>query len=157
MAVQSASAVRVAAARSRRLSLLKASSIGFRSYGAAARAEHHRRGNQPTEPPMPQPNDLSRSRVPFEQDATIVAVVEMSHSSWLVAAIVPGLGRHPLKKVEPDREALLRLLERWRGEAAGARRPGRVGRSGARRWRSRPAATASGSRAGCGPRASRPT
>jgi transposase len=71
---------------------------------------------------MPQPNDLSRSRVPFEQDATIVAVIEMSHSSWLVAAIVPGLGRHPLKKVEPDREALLRLLERWRGEAAGAGR-----------------------------------
>ena len=71
---------------------------------------------------MPQPNDLSRSRTAFEQDATIVAVVEMSQSSWLVAAIVPGLGRHPLKKVEPDREALLRLLERWRGEAAGAGR-----------------------------------
>ena len=39
-----------------------------------------------------------------------------------MAAIVPGLGRHPLKKIEPDREALLRLLERWRGEAAGAGR-----------------------------------
>jgi transposase len=71
---------------------------------------------------MPQPNDLSRSRVAFVQDATIVAVVEMSQSSWLVAAIVPGLDRHPLKKIEPDREALLRLLKRWRGEAAGAGR-----------------------------------
>jgi transposase len=46
---------------------------------------------------MPQPNDLSRSRIPFEQEATIVAVVEVSQSSWLVAAIVPGLDRHPLK------------------------------------------------------------
>jgi transposase len=71
---------------------------------------------------MPQPNDLSRSRIPFEQDTTIVAVVEMSHASWLVAAIVPGLDRHPLKKIEPEQEALLRLLRRWRGEAAGAGR-----------------------------------
>jgi transposase len=69
---------------------------------------------------MPQPNDLSRSRVPFEQDATIVAVVEMSQSSWLVAAIVPGLDRHPLKKIEPGPEALLRLLRRWREEASRA-------------------------------------
>jgi len=69
---------------------------------------------------MPQPNDLSRSRVPFERDATIVAVVEMSQSSWLVAAIVPGLDRHPLKKIEPDPEALLRLLRRWREEASRA-------------------------------------
>ena len=74
---------------------------------------------------MPQPNDLSRSRIPFEQEATIVAVVEMSQSSWLVAAIVPGLDRHPLKKIEPDREALLRLLRRWRDEAAAAGRDAR--------------------------------
>jgi hypothetical protein len=26
----------------------------------------------------------------------------MSQSSWLVAALVPGLGRHPLKKINPD-------------------------------------------------------
>jgi transposase len=76
---------------------------------------------------MMQPNDLSRSLIPFEQDSTIVAVVEMSQSSWLVAAIVPGLGRHPLKKIEPDQEALLRLLRRWRDEAAGAGRA--VGRT----------------------------
>ena len=76
---------------------------------------------------MLQPNDLSRSLIPFEQDSTIIAVVEMSQSSWLVAAIVPGLGRHPLKKIEPDQEALLRLLQRWRDEAAGAGRA--VGRT----------------------------
>jgi transposase len=27
-----------------------------------------------------------------------------SHASWLVAAIVPGLDRHPLKKIEPEQE-----------------------------------------------------
>ena len=69
---------------------------------------------------MPHPNDLSRSRIALEQDSTIVAVVEMSQSSWLVAAIVPGIDRHPLKKLEPDQEALLRLLWRWRDEAAKA-------------------------------------
>jgi transposase len=69
---------------------------------------------------MSQPNDLSRSLVPLQQDSTLVAVIEMSQSSWLVAGIVPGLGRHPLKKLEPDQEALLRLLRRWRDEATEA-------------------------------------
>jgi transposase len=69
---------------------------------------------------MSQPNDLSRSLVPLQQDSTLVAVIEMSQSSWLVAGIVPGLGRHPLKKLEPDQEALLRLLRRWRDEATKA-------------------------------------
>jgi transposase len=69
---------------------------------------------------MPQPNDLSRSLVAFQQDSTLVAVVEMSRSSWLVAGIVPGIGRHPLKKLDPSEEALLALLGRWRDEAAAA-------------------------------------
>lgn len=46
----------------------------------------------------------------------------MSQSSWLVAGTVPGVERHPLKKLVPDMEALLRLLERWRDEAAKAGR-----------------------------------
>jgi transposase len=58
--------------------------------------------------------------VPLHQDSTLIAVVELSQSSWLVAGIVPGLARHPLKKLEPDPEALLRLLRRWRDEAARA-------------------------------------
>jgi transposase len=41
----------------------------------------------------------------------------MSQPSWLVAAIVPGAARRPLQKLKPDREALLRLLNRWREEA----------------------------------------
>src|SRR5829696_8106173 len=66
---------------------------------------------------MPQPNDLSRSPIALNQDGTVIAVVEMSRSSWLVAGIVPGIARHPLKKLVPDEAALLGLLERWRDEA----------------------------------------
>jgi transposase len=72
------------------------------------------------ERPMPQPNDSHRSLLPFEQESTLIAVVELSRSSWLVAGVVPGIGRHPLKKLEPDEDALLRLLQRWREEAAKA-------------------------------------
>jgi transposase len=71
---------------------------------------------------MPQPNDLSRSPIALNQDGTLIAVVEMSQSSWLVAGIVPGLARHPLKKLAPDEAALLGLLARWRGEATQAGR-----------------------------------
>ena len=56
---------------------------------------------------MPQHNDLSHSLLPLDQDSTLMAVIEMSQSSWLVAALVPGLGRHPLKKINPDEAALL--------------------------------------------------
>jgi hypothetical protein len=31
---------------------------------------------------MPQPSDLRRSLVALDQDSTIIAVVEMSQSSW---------------------------------------------------------------------------
>src|SRR6266566_4293951 len=68
-------------------------------------------------PPMPQLNDLSRSLVTLEQDATLIAVIEMGQSSWLVAGIVPGVERQPLKKLAVDESALLKLLHRWREEA----------------------------------------
>src|SRR5215210_4523504 len=71
---------------------------------------------------MPQPNDLSRSPIALNQDGTLIAVVAMSRSSWLVAGIVPGIARHPLKKLTADEAALLGLLERWRGEATQAGR-----------------------------------
>ena len=67
---------------------------------------------------MPQtPNDLSRSLTAFEQTATLVAVVEMSQASWLVAGMIPGLERQPLKKIAPNEAALLSLLQRWQEEA----------------------------------------
>src|SRR4051794_23052735 len=71
---------------------------------------------------MPQPNDLSRSPIALNQDGTLIAIIEMSRSSWLVAGIVPGIARHPLKKLAADAAALLGLLERWRGEATQAGR-----------------------------------
>src|SRR5215210_2083553 len=71
---------------------------------------------------MPQTNDLSRSPIALNQDGTLIAVIEMSRSSWLVAGIVPGIARHPLKKLPADQAALLGLLERWRGEATQAGR-----------------------------------
>ena len=67
---------------------------------------------------MLQLNDLSRSLTPFVQGSTLVAVIELSLSSWLVAGVVPGVARQPLKKLDPDEAQLLRLLQRWRDEAA---------------------------------------
>src|SRR3954453_8152138 len=75
-------------------------------------------GSNAMERPMAQQlDDLSRSLTPLEQDSTIIAVIEMSQASWLVAGIVPGIERHPLKKLEPSEGDLLRLLMRWRAEA----------------------------------------
>lgn len=71
---------------------------------------------------MPKPNDLSRSPVALDQDSTLIAVIEMSQSSWLVAGMVPGIERHPLKKLGADEAALLKLLHRWRDEAVRAGR-----------------------------------
>src|SRR3712207_1759792 len=69
---------------------------------------------------MPQHNDLSQSLLTLDQARTLITVIEMSQSSWLVAAIVPGIARHPLKKLAADQAALLGLLERWQDEAAKA-------------------------------------
>src|SRR3954463_14628544 len=75
-------------------------------------------GSNAMERPMAQQlDDLSRSLTALEQDSTIMAVIEMSQASWLVAGIVPGIERHPLKKLEPSEVELLRLLMRWRVEA----------------------------------------
>src|SRR3712207_3333457 len=74
------------------------------------------------ERPMPQRNDLSRSFITLDQNSTVIAVIEISRSSWLVAGVIPGGDRHPLKKREPDEEGLLRLLRRWQDEATRAGR-----------------------------------
>src|SRR5262250_1550663 len=72
--------------------------------------------------PMPQPNDLSRSLVPLDHNSRIIAVVEMSQSSWLVGGVLPGIERQPCKKLEPSPERLLAVLHRWRDEAIKAGR-----------------------------------
>src|SRR6266700_3267839 len=82
---------------------------------------NRRRAIQPMEHPMPHPNDLSRSLVALDQDSTliaIIAIIEMSQSSWLVAGIIPGVERHPLKKLDPNENTLLHVLYRWRAEAS---------------------------------------
>ena len=66
---------------------------------------------------MAKVNDLSRSLAALEQDSTLLAVVEMGAAKWLVCGTVPGVARQPLKKLDADAPALLRLIERWRGEA----------------------------------------
>src|SRR5260221_4847451 len=70
---------------------------------------------------MQKPHDDSKAcPTAFVQDTTLVAVVEMSLSSWLVAGMIPGVDREPLKKIAPDPEELLQLLYRWRDEAIAA-------------------------------------
>jgi transposase len=71
---------------------------------------------------MSQSFDASRSLTAFEQDSTLVAVIEMSQSKWLVAAVIPGVARRPLKKLDADAGALLKLLQRWCEEARKAGR-----------------------------------
>jgi transposase len=43
---------------------------------------------------MPKPNDMSRCLAALEQDSTLIAVIEMGKSSWLVAGVVPEIERH---------------------------------------------------------------
>jgi transposase len=69
------------------------------------------------ERPMQKLNDLSRSLIALEPASTLIAVIEMSLSSWLIGGILPGVERQPLKKLAVDESALLKLLHRWREEA----------------------------------------
>jgi transposase len=71
---------------------------------------------------MSQAFDASRSLTALEQDSTIIAVIEMSQAKWLVAGVVPGVERQPLKRLTADEAALLKLLHRWRNEAGQAGR-----------------------------------
>lgn len=71
---------------------------------------------------MTQPFDASRSLTSLEQDSTMIAVIEMSQAKWVVAAVVPGVERQPLKRLDADEAALLKLLHRWRNEAGQAGR-----------------------------------
>jgi len=88
----------------------------------------------------------------FEQDSTLIAVIEMSQSKWLVAAVIPGVERQPLKKLDADAGALLKLLQRWREEA---RKAGREVKRIVCAYEA--GRTDSGWRAGCRPTPSRPT
>jgi len=73
-----------------------------------------------------QRNDLSRSLVAFDQNSTLVAVVELSLNRWVVQGLVPGLSKQPLKALGPDASALLALVNRWQLE--GTKGGGRIKR-----------------------------
>jgi len=74
------------------------------------------------ERPMLQLSDLGRSFTALDQDSTLIVVIEMGLSNWLVSGMVPGLERQPLKKMNTDENELLKLLGRWRDEAVAAGR-----------------------------------
>jgi transposase len=71
---------------------------------------------------MSKPDDLSKPLVALDHDSTLVCVIEMSGSSWLVAATVPGVDRRPLQKLPVNPARLLEQVGRWRQEAARAGR-----------------------------------
>lgn len=72
---------------------------------------------------MPKFDGLSHSLTAFEQDSTLVVVVELAASSWSVGGLVPGLDRQPVKKMAADKYALARQIEAWRGMAEAAGHP----------------------------------
>src|ERR1700681_3326773 len=74
------------------------------------------------ERPMQKLNDLTTSPTPLDPDGTLIAVIKLSLASGLVAGVVPGVERQPLKKLAVDESALLKLLHRWREEAEKAGR-----------------------------------
>ena len=46
---------------------------------------------------MQKPHDNSKvCRAAFVQDSTLVVVIEMALTSWLVAGMIPGIDREPL-------------------------------------------------------------
>ena len=72
-------------------------------------------------------NDLSRCSVALAEDSTLIAVVEMGATGWLVAGRLPGIDRDRLQRLPVDEEGLLAVLHRWRDRAERAGRPiGRV-------------------------------
>ena len=57
-----------------------------------------------------------RAAAAFDQDHTLIVVIEMSLSTWLVTGMLPGVERQPLKKLQPNPDLLLSLIDRWRQE-----------------------------------------
>lgn len=63
-----------------------------------------------------------RATAAFDQDRTLVVVIEMSQSTWLVTGLLPGVDRQSLKKLNPDPDHLLTLVRRWCVECRSAGR-----------------------------------
>ena len=94
---------------------------------------------------MSRPYDLNKSLLPFDQHNTLIAVIEMSQSSWLVAGVVQGVERHPLENSSQTSRHCFGC-----SSAGERRRPRLALRSRALRWLSRRVATGFGWRDGSG-------
>ena len=87
---------------------------------------------------MPKPADLSRCLAPLDQDRTIIAVIEMSQSSFLQAYASPaGLITHAVQSTRSRGSRarqpacpIRRVLSGWRPRPGSIRRPFRGTRSG---------------------------
>ena len=66
---------------------------------------------------------LSHSLTAYEQDSTLVVVIELAASSWTVGGLVPGVDRQPVKKIAADKFALAGQIEEWRERAEAAGHP----------------------------------
>src|SRR5919202_249906 len=93
---------------------------------------------------MAKADDLSKPSVAFDHETTLLAVLELSGTSWLTLAIVPGVDRRPRHKLPVDENTLFKQLEVWRQEARKAGRPDPNSRVTSRHFRVR-----SGRRSGC--------
>src|SRR3712207_5796120 len=61
------------------------------------------------------------AQVAVDHQTTLVAVLELSGSSWMIAGQIPGVERTVKSKIEPSAPAVLKVLEGWvrRARAAG--------------------------------------
>ena len=67
--------------------------------------------------------DAHRPATAFDHDSTLVVAMELSGKSWQLGAVVPGVSRRPKRGLKVgDTDELLRILERWKAEAAKAGR-----------------------------------
>src|SRR5271170_7254221 len=93
--------------------------------------------------PMTEYFDAHRPATAFDHDSTLVVAMVLSGKSWQLGAVVPGVSRRPKRGLKVgDMDELLRVLERWKAEAA------KAGRTVARvvvAWPTRRGATVSGS------------
>lgn len=81
---------------------------------------------------MAQASDLLPLPIAFDYDSTLVLAIELSNTSWVLAAQVPGLPRLKAKlTIDPTAETLLAAIETYRGRTRAA------GRTGCRHLRDR--------------------
>ena len=67
--------------------------------------------------------DAHRPATAFDHDSTLVVAMELSGKSWQLGAVVPGVSRRPKRGLKAgDTDELVRVLERWKAEAAKAGR-----------------------------------